>query len=179
MNFVNNEPEQIKIRKSRDTLIVVGTGTVLFSIWSAVKMAGMLILLRKETLDALFEKVGTFEGLSDDAVFWLFFAIIAFFMTLILGIRLFVGMSAVAEGRGKRRSLLYILVAAVMIIFNIIGFCAGFFTTEAEQQFGALTRDQSISTLIIDVTSVIMLTHMIVSALKIRKLTGKKRRAKD
>ena len=31
MEFVNNKPEQIKIRKSQNTLIVVGTGTVLFS----------------------------------------------------------------------------------------------------------------------------------------------------
>ena len=48
-----------------------------------------------------------------------------------------------------------------------------------KEQFGALARDQSISTLIIDVTSLIMLTQMVISALKIRKLTRRKRRAKD
>ena len=108
----------------------------------------------------------------------MFFAIIAFFMAFALAIRVFVGLSAVAEGRGKRRGLLYILIAVIMMIGDICFFCVGFFMTEKEQ-FGALARDQSISTLIIDVTSLIMLTQMVISALKIRKLTRRKRRAKD
>lgn len=179
MQFVNNEPEQIEIRKSQNTLIVVGSGIVLFSIWSAVKMVGMLFLLRKETVDALLEKVGPVEGLSDNAIFLIFFVMTVLVMGLILGIRVFVGLSAVAEGRGKRRGLLYILIAAVMIIGNIWFFCVGFFTMEAPERFGALTRDQSISTMIIDVTSMIMLAHMVIAALRIRKLTGEKSTAKD
>lgn len=44
MQFVNNEPEQIEIRKSRDTLIVVGSGTVIFGIWTLIKMLSLLII---------------------------------------------------------------------------------------------------------------------------------------
>jgi hypothetical protein len=178
LEFVNNEPEQIEIRKSQNTLIVVGSGIVLFSIWSMVKMMGLLVLLKKETVNELIEKVGTIEGVSEDTLFWIFFAIILFFMAFALAIRVFVGLSAVAEGRGKRRGLLYILIAVIMMIGDICFFCVGFFMTE-EEQFGALARDQSISTLIIDVTSLIMLTQMVISALRIRKFTRRKRRAKD
>ena len=54
-----------------------------------------------------------------------------------------------------------------------------FFTVQLTEHLGVLTGNQSLSTLIIDVTSVIMLIHMVVSALRIRKLTGKKNTAKE
>ena len=179
MQFVNNGPKQIEIRKSQNILIVVGSGTVLFSIWSAVKMLGMLFLFREETVDAVPKMSGPVEELSDKAVFWIVIVVFILIMLVILGARVYVGMSAIAEGRGRRRSLIYILLAAFMIISSIFYLCTGALTMEAPEQMGALTRDQSISNLIIELTSVIMLTQMVISALRIRKLTGGEAAAKE
>jgi hypothetical protein len=181
VQFVNNEPEQIEIRKSQNTLIVVGSGIVLFSIWTVVKTMGTLFLLRKETVEGIRNMMEPVEGITDDAVFLLLIVMFVVFSAVLMGIRMYVGMSAIAEGRGKRRSRLYIFIAIVMIIGNILYFFTGFFSTGAPEQLGALSRDQSISTLIIDATSVIMLTQMVISALKIRKFrkaAGKERTAK-
>ena len=178
MQFINNETEQIEIRKSRDTLIVVGTGTVLFGIWTLVKMLSLLILFREETVEAILDITGPLEGVSDRFMFWVFTLIITIMMAVLLSVRAYVGLCAIAEGRGKKRGKLYIFLASLMVIFSAYTFCRNFFTLDAPTQFGALTRDQSISTLIIDVTSLIMLVQMIVSALKIRKLTGTERNVK-
>lgn len=179
MQFVNNEPEQIEIRRSRDTLIVVGSGTVIFGIWTLVKMLSLLIVLRKETVEAILNITGPLEGLSDSFTFWAFTLLLTIMGAALLSVRTYVGLCAIAEGRGKRRGKLYIFLAALMVIIGAWSFCSGFFTLDEPEQFGALTRNQSISTLIIDATSLIMLSQMIISALKIRKLTGTERNAKD
>ena len=53
MNHINNDADHILIRRSQNILIVVGTGTILFSIWTAVKFLGTLFLLRDETVAAV------------------------------------------------------------------------------------------------------------------------------
>lgn len=179
MQFVNNEPEQIEIRRSKDTLIVVGAGTVIFGIWTLVKMLSLLIIFRKETVEAVLDITGPLEGVSDRFTFWAFTLIFTIMMAAVLSVRTYVGLSAIAEGRGKKRRKLYIFLASLMVIFSAYTFCSSFFTLDAPEQFGPLTRNQSISALIIDATSMIMLVQMIVSALKIRKLTGTERNAKD
>ena len=119
MQFINNEPEQIEIRKARNTLIVVGSGTVLFSAWTAVKILSIIILLRKEIVDAVFKLLGPVEGLPENVVFWIVILLISIIMAVILGVRMYVGLSAIAVGRGRRRRLLFILIAVIMIIGNI------------------------------------------------------------
>ena len=97
--------------------------------------------------------------------------LISIIMAVILGVRMYVGLSAIAVGRGRRRRLLFILIAVIMIIGNIWAFISGFFATEAPEQLGVLTENHSLSAFIIDATSVLMLTQMVISAIKIRKLT--------
>ena len=55
MERVNNEPEQIRLRKAQNTLMVVGSGTILFSLWSLFRMAASFFMLRNETIAALRE----------------------------------------------------------------------------------------------------------------------------
>ena len=118
MQFVNNEPEQIEIRKSQNTLIVVGSGIVLFSIWTVVKTMGTLFLLRKETVEGIRNMMEPVEGITDDAVFLLLIVMFVVFSAVLMGIRMYVGLSAIAVGRGRRRSLLFILIAVIMITGN-------------------------------------------------------------
>ena len=177
VQFVNNEPEQKEIRKSQNTLIVVGTGTILFGIWTAVKFLGLFIMLREETVAALKDKIGTVEGLSDRFIFWTIIGVSIIVTLFALAVRTYVGLSAISEGRGKRPKNIYLVFAIIMIINAVWTFCNSFFTVQAPEQLGALTRDQSISALIIEATSIIMMTQMVVSAFKIRKLAGAKKKS--
>lgn len=171
MDFINNDPKEISIRKSQNTLIVVGTGIILFGIWTVVKVLGSFFLLRKETVEAMRNISGDrIAVFSDAAVFYIALFAAMFFMLMILAIRTYVGLSAIAEGRGKRVHRFYIPVGVVMIVFGAMSFFTNFFSVNEGLSYGALSPDTSISGLIIDLTSVIMLTEMVVSAVRIRRL---------
>ncbi|MCQ2563281.1 MAG: hypothetical protein MJ128_02155 [Mogibacterium sp.] len=72
MNFIDNDPKQVAIRKYRNTLIVVGTGIILFGVWTVVKMLGSFFILKDETIAAMrkISHIGVDE-LPDDALFYI------------------------------------------------------------------------------------------------------------
>ena len=179
MQFVNNEQKQLQIRKDQNTLIVVGTGTILFGLWTMAKTLGLVFILRKETVAALKANYEWVAEIPDRFVFWVIVGMTFIIMGVILAVRAYVGMSAIAVGRGKRKSILYLLFAGVMIISSIYYLAVGIFTMDAPEQMGAFTRDQSISALIIEATSMVMTVEMVVSALRIRKLTRTGKHARD
>ncbi len=180
MGFINNDPEQIKIRKAQNTLIVVGTGIILFSVWTAVKMLGSLFMLRKETVSAIrMMNEEETAALSDKAVFYSTLAAVAIITLIVVALRAYVGLSAISEGRGKRRHRFYIPLAVIMIVSGTVSFFTNlmtFFSSAEQNGMGALSPDTSFSGLIIELTSMIMLTEMVASACRIRKLAkpGKK-----
>ena len=180
MNHINNDAEHVLIRKSRNNLIVVGTGIVLFSIWTVIKTMGSIILLRDETVAAIRDMAdtGTY-ALSYNAVLAVIIVSGALASAVILLINLYVGASAIAEGRGKRKSIVYLLLAGLMIILTIISIGANVAHIDAVEQRGAYTRDTSLSAIIIDITSIIMLIDMITASVRIRKLTGAAKHAKE
>ena len=171
MNFIDNDPKQVAIRKYQNTLIVVGTGIIFFGVWTVVKMLGSFFILKEETVAALRKtsRVGVDE-LSDDALFYISLVAVMIIMLVILAIRAYVGMSAISEGRGNKRHGPYLLLAVIMIISGVISFIANFSRTAPETSMGAFSADTTISGIIIELTSVIMLTEMVVSAVRIRKL---------
>lgn len=171
MDCINNDPKHIAIRKTQNTLIVVGSGIVLFGIWTAVKMLGSFFLLKEETIAAMRMLGGEgMDELSDTAVFYITLVMVMLVMLVILAIRTYVGLSAISEGRGKKSRILYIPIAVIMIIFGIISFYTSFTTVEDLGTYGAFSKDTTMSGLIIELTSVIMLTEMVVSAVRIKRL---------
>ncbi len=179
MRFVNNEPEQIEIRKCQNTLIVVGAGIILFGIWTMVKTMGMLFLLRDETIAAFRNSVADIAGVSDETIFRAMVAITLIAAAVVLAVRAYIGLSAISEGRGKRRSVIYLLLTGFLIISGISSLATDFFSMSEPEQLGAFTNDQSFSAAIIEATSLIMMTQMLVSSLKIRKLAHRKGRDRD
>ena len=63
-----------------------------------------------------------------------------------------------------------------MIISGAASFFTNFFRTAPASSMGAFSADTTISGLIIELTSVIMLIEMVVSAVRIRKLKGPDKR---
>lgn len=180
MSFINNDPKQIEIRKSQNTLIVVGSGTVLFSIWTLAKMIGRLFILRDETVAGVRAIGGdTLSQYSDSEVFVPVAIITLLFLLLILAVRLYVGLSALSEGRSLKRHLFYVPAAAIMVILNVAALVASIRNPDNSMSYGALSADTTFSGIIIDLTSIIMLAEMVRAAVRIRRLTGVRGKAGD
>ena len=171
MDHINNDPQQILIRKSQNTLIVVGSGIILFSVWSAARMLGLLFLLRDETVSGLRELMEGYSAiLSDNVVFAGLLVIVALVLAVTTGIRTYVGLSAIAEGRGERRKSLYLWLAVILCVSNLLSIITNLASDGSATGAGALSMETSFSALIIDFTSMVMLLEMIISAVRIKKI---------
>lgn len=173
VNHINNDIDHIMMRRSQNTLIVVGTGTILFSVWTVVKTLGSLFMCREEAV-AIARRTADEVGvvISDQNLFYIMIAVLLTTLLLFLGIRTYIGRSAISEGRGFRRSKGYLILAVILIIINTAAVVIMFISTKSKEYLWMFSSDTSLSTLIIELTSIIMLAEMVFAAAKLRKARG-------
>lgn len=181
--MINNSPEQIRLRRDRNTLRIVGAGTIFFGIWSLVKVFAVLFIRRQEIITAMFEEATEngidMTGVSRTNMFRILLIMMLTALIFDLIARLYVGLSAISEGNGRRMRFPYIILAGMMIVgsFTMITVLRG-----GQQQEGAaeiiLNNDSTLSSVLIELTSILMLLEMIIAAVRIRRLTGQVRKKK-
>ena len=179
MQFINNDPKQIEIRRAQNTLIVVGSGTFLFGIWTTVKMMTMFFLLKEESIAAVKEFAGpSISGLTDRTVYIAIGVFLLLLMLIDLGARAYAGLSAISEGRGKSHRRFYLVIAALLMIGSFTSGISSILMNETPQGMGAFTKDISLSAIIIDFTSALMLAELLAASVRIRKLSRLGKHAK-
>jgi hypothetical protein len=171
VNHINNDIDHILLRRSQNTLIVVGSGTILFSVWTVVKTLGVLFLLKDESV-AVVKKAIDETGiiLSDQQVFCIVLVIMLVIMLLFLAVRTFIGLSAISEGRGFRMRKGYLILAVIMIILSTAAAAINFFSARSQEYFVAFSNNDSLPAHIIELTSMIMLVELVFSAIRIRRV---------
>ena len=150
--------EGARIRRLQDTLTVAGFGVIAFAAWSVVKAILLFFLLDEASQRELLK-------LSDGVpmqVFYIMFAIVAFADLLM---RLYVGRSAQAEGRGKRKGFAYIVFAALMAIMSIVSIVLTLLGVSSSP-----TVVDLIMSVVIEATSFATLALMIYCAVRLRRL---------
>jgi hypothetical protein len=174
---IDNSDETRKLRKSRDTLIIVGRGIILFGVWSAVKLFSLAFLRTSATIAEIRETMpAEAEPISERLIIVLMLVVISIFALIEIGIRYYVGSSAIAEGRGTRSGKLYILITYFFIFTSIITLVFMIFAmfSGAEAEEGG--EDVSVASAVIELTNLIMMIEMLISAHKVKKDARQKRR---
>ena len=169
MNHINNDMDHILMRRSQNTLIVVGTGTILFSVWTVVKTLSSFVLLKDEVIVSIrntADEVGFI--LSEQQLFYIVLVIMLIFLILFLAVRTYIGRAAISEGRGVRRRKGYLILATIMIIINTAAVAANYLLPESHEYLGEFSTNNSLPALIIEVTSLIMMAEMVFAALRLR-----------
>ena len=170
MNHINNDMDHILMRRSQNTLIVVGTGTILFSVWTVVKTLSSFVLLKDEVIASVrntADDVGFI--LSEQQLFYIVLVIMLIFLILFLAVRIYIGMSAISEGRGLRKSKGYLILVVIVIIINITTVAISLFSAKSQESLGALSKDTSLSSLVIELTSIVMAVEMVFAAVRLRR----------
>jgi hypothetical protein len=49
----NNSEKQIRLRKSQNTLVVVGTGIIVMSLWTLVRIIGEVVINKEAIVSAI------------------------------------------------------------------------------------------------------------------------------
>ncbi|MCR5653137.1 MAG: hypothetical protein K6F88_04980 [Ruminococcus sp.] len=146
---------EAKIRRTQDNLFVLGTSVIAFGLWNLIKFTVYFFFNSDDIKQAVDEKYFIFSII----VTW-----VMFFISFLL--RCFIGISARAEGKGKRKSVLYLVFTGIImsVYFLIIVFETFFFIFQLEHIFTMVV------TLIIDITSFMFLLELMINSIRIRHL---------
>ena len=151
-----------ELRKHKINLGISGAAVIVFGVWTIVKI---LIYFFASTED-FFSLFGAMQIL-DPAERAITITIFIVLVLIDLGLRLFIGLSARAESKGKKKSVVYLIFAALMILGSV--FLNVFFASDL---FTGSILDGIIS-IILECTSVLAFVEVIVSSVGIRRTIKK------
>ncbi|MBO5572958.1 MAG: hypothetical protein J5947_01790 [Clostridium sp.] len=160
---------QLELRRQQNNLVILGGGVIAFSLWGLLKM--LLILITANTQkNYILQDVG--EGMAEKIAFYVLFFIFIFADLLF---RIYIGRSAIAEGRGKRKGTLYLLFAILLFVFYMAGIGLNMFIKLAEYES---LEDRIVQT-VIEITSAVIYLELFISALRTRAIQRKMALAKE
>ena len=158
-----------KLLRYQNEISIIGSAVVWFGLWSFLKIIAAIIL----------DKDGRRLAMADSAndglvgiVLTVFF--LALFMGIDLWMRVYVGTSARAEGKGQRKNgkkagNLYIVFAVLMMLANITTLVS-YFSVQRSNLTGYVDYIDIAVSLTVELTSAITLLEMIRAAFLIRRL---------
>lgn len=143
---------EVEIRRRQQTFIV-------FGIWAIIKIV-LQLYLNPINWTQLFAEAGLDEP---DFFNTLFYVVLVSMIILSVFFRLYIGLSAIGEGKGEKKRRTYLIVALAYVMIVV----ASYFQTPDSQRYSS----EGIATSIIfDVTSSISLVAIILNSYKLRKL---------
>lgn len=148
-------------RRDRDTLYVIGTGILALGAWALVKYVMMYLRYSQQITEAI-GKSG-----EDGAVASVVFGILIGLALFELVLHVVVGLSARAEGQGKRKGFLYLACAVLLALLTFSYVCLDVFGLFAIEEIG--DKIDVIIEGVIDFTSLMMLGGLIAATMRLRK----------
>ena len=112
---------------------------------------------------------------SDKEVFAVFCAVLCAVTLIFIGIRVYIGLSAISEGKDKKSGSLYIPFTVVYIGITIYQIILQAMDLLVENDDFKLEQP-SAAAILIELTSLIMLTEMIIAAVRVKKYRNEMRR---
>jgi len=156
-----NDALQIQLRKNQDTLKIVGLGVMAFGAWSIVKS----ILYTTAQWSSIKEEIVVPEA-NETIAKMVYLFMIAVILTVEIAIRLYIGRSAIAEGRGERRRPGYIVVAFLITAIGLTLTVTAFVVPGIRMELNL----DLLASLFVEITSAVITLEMCWSAIRVRKL---------
>lgn len=140
-------------------LITTGTGLMFFGLWTFIKFFLTTVFLGVEYDDNTSDEVKLTATII---------AIIA--VAIISALFCYVGLSARAEGKGKKKSVVYLIVNGFLLFFHIL-----IIILEAAALLFGENILTIIITIIIDATAAVLMSEVMINSIKLRKIRRHKR----
>jgi len=158
----DNSQIQIKLRRYQNMLIISGTGTIVFGIWSILKT----IINYSADIGSL---IHLFDDVEADGLFKvLAYVLFALIVLTDLGLRLIIGLSARSEGLGRKRRYAYIVLAVILAVISAI-----LFIVLLVRFVLAGNIINTVVSMFVEGTSLFALIELIISAVMVKTLTKK------
>ncbi len=155
---------QKELRKNESILATSGVAVLAFAIWSIIKI--VLYVAFSPAMSAVEADLTELQGIDEGTVLTILIVIIA--VSLVdVGIRIYVGLSARGESKGKKKTILYLILAIIIAIYSVLNIVS-FFQPGYMESVADL-----IITLVVELTSLFAVIELIVSGIKVRSLRKK------
>lgn len=159
---------EVQLRKHQNMLVIIGSGVMSFGMWSAIKMVLYSMMRRSEFRETIAE-----QGASEDiqgVLLIIMYLFIGIGLAFILALRSYIGLSARAEGMGKKRGNGYIIAASLLTLVDTLIFAVvAYYSFTAPQLIDDLL-DRIVSG-VVELTSLVTLAELVYSAIRVRQLT--------
>ena len=140
-------------------LITTGTGLMFFGLWTFIKFFLTIVFLGVEYDDNTSDEVKLIATII---------AIIA--VAIISALFCYVGLSARAEGKGKKKSVVYLIVNGFILFFHIL-----IIILETVSLLFGVNIFTIVVTIIIDATAAVLMLEVMINSIKLRKIRRHKR----
>ncbi len=150
---------EVKTRRLENNVITLGTGIIAFSIWALLKYAM-----------TFFSDLSYADEMSVGARVIFFASVIVISLTDVL-FHFYIGVSARSEGKGKKKSPLYLVLTAFIIMVYLVAIVFEiYFLLQEKNLFSIFV------TTLVDVTSTVIFIEMFVYAVQLRRIRRQKRK---
>ena len=161
-DILKNDPGSLRYRRESSTLVVLGTGVMVFGIWSIIKLIGTFAFRIPLFTASEEEDLG-----SVGMLFAIIIAVILVSVDVLL--RIFVGIRARREGEGKKAGKAYLVFLVLMIIVSVISVAVEIDAVlSAERDFF-----DSYANLIMELTSLVVSFEVFMAAIYVRRFRAK------
>ena len=155
----NRQEIERRLRKSQNNLVVIGYGVIAFGVWSVIKIV---------LYTALNTDINMLSAEGETVPVEVFWFIMLIFLAFELSLRLYVGFSAVYEGRGRKKRFGYIILALLMALTSFALVAANLAAFGSDESPG-----KTVVTIIVEASSSIMLIEMAIFAARVKRLGRK------
>lgn len=148
-----------KIRRLQSLLYTSGAGTILFSIWSAIRQIGIFQEAKKEFANM---------GLDDISIIAIR-VIWVLVLVLILGLfflYVYIGLQAMSVSLGKSKGSAYMIWAFLLILLSLLSYGHDLTALKISEWL----RVDNVLTVVIDITANIILGEVIVFSILLKKM---------
>lgn len=151
---------QKELRKNENRLAVSGLAVIAFGLWSIVKSVIRIFVSGRKELDEVFGA----DNPGVDTLFLYLVLISLAFMLLELGLRIYVGLTARAESRGKKKTVVYLILSVLLAALSVYGI-----VSILQSGYSQSLPDLVIS-LLVELTSLFATAELFYSAVKVKQL---------
>lgn len=186
-----NQPDDIKIRKYRDTLVTGGLALIAFGVWTIIRS----VLEISEELGNQLNGM-TYEGLSEaemetiretmayQSILYVIIGLAIVLMVVDLAIRIYIGLSARAVGlqkkkkNGKERNgIMWLIFGFLLVAIGIYSLIITLLET------GEILKEYSVIyymvQLFVEATSLVITAELVITGIRLRRLTGKQKESEE
>lgn len=162
-----------ELRRYQNRMVTCGMGIISFGIWAMIRSTAAFM-----TADRVFIKELTDSGLNVTEIRITGGIIIALIYSLVMALYGYIGLRAIAEGKGKKPKKAYLVAASLLFIwsvFDVYGNCQTLLRKivnshgTSEQEI-LINNDVTIASLVVSVTFALIMAELLLSAYRVKKL---------